>query len=202
MTHAKNDDKLSQYNEFFSIAYKFNINITPLTTEQVTNFDDFTQSMPMPFQMASDIELLSQNSVKKTGATSDLPSEVIYLLNLQSKKVDLLMDYLLSQQDDSKCRYKANSFGGGGLSFESDEAFPLNQFLEVKIFMLQRHCAIFCYAEVIEVSPCQGKTGKHVHKVVFHFIRESDRESLVRYSLKEQSKQLQSLANERNNQNS
>ena len=35
------------------------------------------------------------------------------------------------------------------------------------------------------------------HKVIFHFIREEDQETLVRHSLHQQSKQLQELAQKR-----
>ncbi|MGB0937726.1 MAG: PilZ domain-containing protein [Colwellia sp.] len=201
MTEKKVKSKFDQYNEFFSIKYPFSINITPLSNEQVSSYESFSQAMPIAFKMASDIEEINQSSHQKTTSSSDFPAKLTEVLNLQSQKIDLLMDFILSQEDDKTRRFKGLSFGGGGLSFESRTAFELEQFLEIKLFMLHRHCAIFCYAQVIESTIKNKEPEKYEHKVVFHFIRDSDRESLVRFSLKEQSKQLQHLANERSNSN-
>ena len=199
MNTQKNNTKLAQYDEFFSIDYAFSINVSPLTSSQIVNYDDFIQQMPVSFKMASDIEKLNQGSIKSTNSSSELSLQVINLLNLQSQKIDLLMNFILCQQDDINFRHQATAFGGGGLSFMSETAFALEQFLAVKIFMPHIHCAIFCYGQVIDVAPSNNnETSGYVHKVVFHYIRESDRESLVRYSLKEQSKQLQSLSKKRN----
>ena len=55
--------------------------------------------------------------------------------------------------------------------------------------------AVYCYGEVIEVEEVEGN---YLHKVIFHFIQEDDREVLVRTSLHIQSRQLQSLAQQRN----
>ena len=65
----------------------------------------------------------------------------------------------------------------------------------MKIFLLDEHSAVYCYAEVIDVVQ---ELGAYLHKVIFHFIREDDREVLVRTSLHKQSKQLQRLAKQRN----
>ena len=66
--------------------------------------------------------------------------------------------------------------------------------LEMKIFLLQENCAVFCYGEVIAIEQLDNT---YHHKVIFHHIRDEDRETLVRTSLHEQSKQLQVLAQQR-----
>ncbi|HBY86054.1 MAG TPA: PilZ domain-containing protein, partial [Colwellia sp.] len=107
----------------------------------------------------------------------------------------LLIGYILSQQDEVQHRYQGIKFGGGGIKFMTPKAFTIGQLLELKIFLLESHCAIYCYGEVIEV---ESESEQFTHKVIFHFIREEDRETLVRSSLHEQSKQLQKLAKLRN----
>lgn len=106
-----------------------------------------------------------------------------------------MIGYILSQQDDEEHRYQGVKFGGGGLLFTTKKAFELAQLLEMKIFLLNQNCAVYCYGEVIEIKQ---EEENHLHKVIFHFIREDDREILVRNSLHEQSKQLQLLAQQRN----
>ena len=65
----------------------------------------------------------------------------------------------------------------------------------MKIFLASENCAVYCFGEIIEVLK---KEDEYQHKVIFHFIREDDREVLVRTSLHEQSRQLQLLAKQRN----
>jgi len=189
------EQKLAEYNEFFSIEHDFSINILPLEKHQVTSFEQFEKAMPTPFKMASDMDSIDQAALRPLQALSGIAGQLVEFLNHQSAKIDLLIGYILSQQDDEQHRYQGVKFGGGGLLFDSNSSFSIGQLLEMKIFFTKENCAVFCYGEVIEVQKindfCQ-------HKVVFHFIREDDREILVRNSLHEQSKKLQQLAQQRN----
>jgi len=189
------EQKLAEYNEFFSIEHDFSINILPLEKHQATSFEQFEIAMPTPFKMASDMGSIDQAALRPLQALSGVTGQLVDFLNHQSAKIDLLIGYILSQQDDEKHRYQGIQFGGGGLLFEGDSRFAVGQLLEMKVFLSKENCAVFCYGEVIEV---QDINEIFHHKVVFHFIREDDREILVRNSLHEQSKKLQQLAQQRN----
>jgi hypothetical protein len=189
------EEKLAKYHEFFSIDHNFSINILPLESTQVTSFEQFSANMPTPFKMASDMKSIDQSALRPLQALSGVTGQLVEFLNHQSAKIDLLIGYILSQQDDEEHRYQGIEFGGGGLLFTANKTFKLAQLLEMKIFLLNQNCAVYCYGEVIEVQQDQES---YLHKVIFHFIREDDREILVRNSLHEQSKQLQILAQQRN----
>jgi len=198
MTQMNNetiDQKLTKYHEFFSIEHDFSINILPLEITKQTSFEQFLARMPTPFKMASDIKSIDQSALRPLQALSGVTSQLVEFLNHQSAKIDLLIGYILSQQDDEEHRYQGIKFGGGGLLFTADKAFKIAQLLEMKIFLINQNCAVYCYGEVIEIQ--QDQTS-YLHKVIFHFIREDDREILVRNSLHQQSKQLQTLAKQRN----
>jgi hypothetical protein len=198
MTQMNNEtieQKLAKYHEFFSIEHDFSINILPLEPTKVTNFEQFLANMPTPFKMASDMKSIDQSALRPLQALSGVTGQLVEFLNHQSAKIDLLIGYILSQQDDEEHRYQGIKFGGGGLLFTSEKAFKLAELLEIKVFLLNQNCAIYCYGEVIEI---QQENESYLHKVIFHFIREDDREILVRNSLHEQSKQLQLLAKQRN----
>lgn len=188
-------EKLIKYNEFFSIEHEFSINILPIPEHKAINYEEFLANMPMPFKMASDMSSIDQAALRPLQALSGIASQLVDFLNQQSKKIDLLIGYILSQQDEEKHRYQGLKFGGGGLLFTANKAFDLEQLLEMKIFLLNQNHAVYCYGEVIEIEQVQND---YMHKVIFHFIREEDREVLVRTSLHEQSKQLQALAQQRN----
>jgi len=201
MTKTQNEtieQKVAKYHEFFSIEHNFSINVLPLESSKVTTLEQFLADMPTPFKMASDMKSIDQSALRPLQALSGVTGQLVEFLNHQSAKIDLLIGYILSQQDDDEHRYQGVEFGGGGLIFAADKAFELAQLLEMKIFLLNKNCAVYCYGEVIEV---QQNQESYLHKVIFHFIREEDREILVRNSLHEQSKQLQILAQQRNEDN-
>lgn len=204
---SKNEQKLQQYHEFFAIEYDFTLNIMPLEASEVTSFECFIKSMPMPFKLASDMITIDQAALRPLQALTGVTGQLVDFLNHQSQKIDLLIGYILSQQDEEQHRYKGIKFGGGGVKFTASSAFELSQKLEIKIFLLENNCAVYCYGEVIEVTEVISKENQETeakkeyqHKVIFHFIREDDREVLVRTSLHEQSKQLQKLSQKRNQQ--
>ena len=187
--------KLIKYNEFFSIEHDFSINILPIEANTVASYEQFIENMPTPFKMASDMSSIDQAALRPLQTLSGVASQLVEFLNYQSKKIDLLIGYILKQEDDVKYRYQGLKFGGGGLLFTASTAFELTQLLEVKIFLQNENYAVYCYAEIIEIEQAGND---FLHKAVFHFIREEDREALVRTSLHEQSKQLQALALQRN----
>ena len=189
------EQKLAKYHEFFAIEHDFTINILPLAEHKSISFSQFIADMPTPFKMASDMSSIDQAALRPLQALSGVASQLVEFLNYQSTKIDLLIGYILSQQDDEKHRYQGIKFGGGGLLFTAEQPFALTQLLEMKIFLLTENCGVYCYGEVIEV---EQQLDNFLHKVIFHFIREEDREVLVRTSLHEQSKQLQALAQQRN----
>jgi hypothetical protein len=195
MNKETTEQKLIKYNEFFSIEHDFSINILAIDKNQITTYDEFINSMPTPFKMASDMSNIDQAALRPLQALSGVAGKLVEFLNHQSSKIDLLIGYILKQEDDEKHRYQGVKFGGGGLLFTSKTAFEPSQLLELKIFLQNENYAVYCYGEVIEIKEVDHN---YLHKVIFHFIREDDREVLVRTSLHEQSKQLQALASQRN----
>lgn len=195
-------DKIAQFDEFFSIEHPFNINVKTIETDQYKTFEQFTAAIPLPFKMASDVVTLDQAALRPLQAISGVAGQLVEFLNHQAHKIDLLVGYILSQQDNEELRYQGTRFGGGGIIIGSENTFDLGQMLELKIFFLEDNCAVFCIGEVVEIDDSQkgGSESNTLHKIVFQHIREEDREILVRTSLHQQSKQLQNLAKKRNDE--
>lgn len=197
MATSEDKTKLAQFDEFFSIDYRFNINALALSSAHLPSYEQFLNDMPTPFKIASEISTLDQSALRPLQAVAGVASQLMEYLNHQAQKMDLLVGYILSQQDNDNERYQAVKFGGGGIIFQSENesAFNLGDYLELKLFFTEDNSAIYCLGEIVASEP----TEKHMqYKVVFHHIREEDREALVRLSLHQQSKQLQALAQQRN----
>lgn len=200
MPTTTDQTKLAQFTEFFIIDKKFNVNIHKIT-DKLQSFEQFIAKMPQPFKLASDVNIIDQSALRSIKSLSNVAKQLTEFLNFQSQKITLLTNYILSQQDEEENRYQGIKFGGGGIIFLAKNAFTLNELLEIKIFLLEDNCAVYCCGEVIAVNevkpPENSEETLFEHQVIFHFIREEDRELLVKASLHEQSKQLQSLAKKR-----
>ncbi|MFB1015556.1 MAG: PilZ domain-containing protein [Alteromonadaceae bacterium] len=193
--------KLTQFNEFFSIDHNFNVNVTPIDNQSLLTFEQFMQKMPLPFKIASDIAHIDQAALRPLqGISSNAAGQLIEYLHHQTQKIDLLIGYIISQQDVEENRFQGINFGGGGIIFHSNQPFKLGQMLELKVFLENNSNAVYCMGEVIDTNSNDDSSIEskvYQVKVVFHYIKEDDREILVRASLHEQSKQLQALTKNR-----
>lgn len=196
MTTPEQQDKLAQFDEFFSINFAFNINAELIDSTKIPEYQQFIQDMPAPFKIASEANSLDQSALRPLQTVSGVATQLMDYLNHQAKKIDLLVGYILSQQDEENKRFQAIKFGGGGIIFKENTltTFNTGDYLELKLFFTDENSALYCIGEI--VSSELVATEKH-HKVIFHHIREEDRETLVRNSLHQQSKQLQALAQQR-----
>jgi hypothetical protein len=193
-----NKNKSAQFEEFFSINYPFSINAVIIEPETSLSYQDFMNTMPMPFKMASEIITLDQAALRPLQTIGSVAGQLVDYLHHQAQKIDLLVSYILSEQDNEQHRYQGSHFGGGGVIFTSKHSFSVGQFLELKIFLHDDNCAIYCCGEIISASSQSDELTSY--KVIYHHIREEDREILVRCSLHQQSKQLQALAQKRNDE--
>jgi len=192
------ENKSAKFDEFFSINYPFNVNATIMDADTPQSYQAFMNTMPMPFKMASEIITLDQAALRPLQTIGSVAGQLVDYLHHQAQKIDLLVSYILSEQDNEKQRYQGTHFGGGGVIFSSKNNFIVGQFIELKIFLLDDNCAIYCCGEIISASVDNNEVTNY--KVIYHHIREEDREILVRCSLHQQSKQLQILAQQRNDE--
>lgn len=198
MNTIEQQEKLSQFTEFFTISHNFSVNIEKQNAQTVITDNAFISAIPLPFMLASDNATIDQKALRPIQNLSTSASQLVDYLHHQANKIDLLVNYILSQHDDSEKRFQGIEFGGGGFSFLANKAFELGDNLVIKLFMLDENCAVYCHGEIIEKVAFENSEDTYKYKVIFEKIREEDREILVRTSLHIQSKQLQLLAKQRN----
>jgi hypothetical protein len=196
MTTADHQTKIAQFDEFFSINYTFNINASVIDLAQLPNYQQFIENMPAPFKIAAEVNTADENALRALQAVTGVSSPLMDYLKHQAKKMDLLVGYILSQENDASTRYQAIKFGGGGIIFKTTAAnlFNTGDFLELKLFFADENTALYCFGEIVSNEIVDSESQ---YKVIFHHIRVEDQEALVRHSLHQQSKQLQALAQQR-----
>lgn len=186
---AVQQDKLDQYREYYTIEHRLNVNVLPLQAGfELPDVEDIINHMPYAFRMAGELATIETKALRPLRHLGDHAAELADYLNQQSKKIDLMMSYILHQQDDESQRYTSIEFGGAGLAILSQSPLNIGESYELKIFIEEEATAIFCYGEVIQCDPID----ENAYRIAFIYsrIREEDQESLVRASLHLQTRQL------------
>lgn len=148
---------------------------------------EFESNMPYAFRIASELSEIESQALKPLRSMGDKLDELVTYLQLQARKIDLMMSYILIQQDDEQYRAQAVKFGGGGLVVAQKNSVDVGQIAELKVFLEQEAAAVYCLGEVIEVVLIDDLY--HISYVYTH-IRDQDQELLVRASLHLQTSQL------------
>lgn len=184
-----------QYHDYFVIEHRIHANIRPLDID-VPDAEQFVHMIPEPFLMAGELAALDRSALKPLAKLGEMAEELALYLRAQAKKIDIMMRYILMQQDDPSHRCFTQSYGGSALSYYSHTALAPLQLIEVKLFLEQSDGAVYCLAQVIscEAVAEQPAAGAFLIQATFCQIRDEDRELLVRASLHQQSKQLKRKA--------
>ncbi|MCW8090614.1 PilZ domain-containing protein [Alteromonas sp. ASW11-130] len=196
MDNLSLEQKQAQFDEFFMIAHPLKINITPLDDDfTLPDTGELDDVMPYAFRIANEMSSIQSQALRPLRGLSDHATELVDYLHLQSRKIDLMMSYILQQQDEPDTRFEALKFGGGGIVVHHHDVIPVGTKAELKLFLNEEAAAIFCYGEVIT---CQQAEDEYHIAFIFNRIREEDQELLVRASLHLQTQQLRKRSQKRN----
>lgn len=184
-----------QYHDYFVIEHRIHANIRPLDIS-VPDDEQFLKMIPEPFLMAGELAALDRSALKPLAKLGEMAEELALYLRAQARKIDIMMRYILMQQDDPQHRCFTHSYGGSALCYHSNVALNTLQLIEVKLFLEQSDGAVYCLAQVIscEAADSQSADGQFLVKATLCQIRDEDRELIVRASLHQQSRQLKRKA--------
>lgn len=202
------DEKRARFNEYFAVKANLNVNVIPLPEQFILPDEAHIEEyMPYAFQLASDISDIETKALRPLRNLSDHAATLAEYLNHQSRKIDLMMSYILRQEDQQEFQYRSVSFGGSGLTILSPGPMEPGSLYELKIFLDSEASAVFCYGEVIQCEPitedsvnnqdkaCNPDSEQYNVSLIFSRIREQDQELLVRASLHLQAQQLRKTRN-------
>lgn len=195
MENLSLEEKKTQFDEYFSIQHNVNINVKPLAEgESVPSEASLEQAMPYAFRVASEMASIEVQALRPLRHLSDHAESLAEYLNHQARKIDLMMSFILHQQDEPDHRFSTIKLGGGGVIIKSSTAMNIGSQAELKLFLDTEAAAIFCYGEVIT---CENVEDDYHIAFVFNSIREQDQELLVRASLHLQTQQLKKRAQDK-----
>lgn len=175
--------------EYFTVHHKMTVNVEPLPAEEsIPSFGQFESEVPTPFLVASEfssLDLLNDNARNEL-KNNDF-KHVIALLDTQNAKLNLLLTFMLAQQDIEHYRHQTTSFGASQFSYTA--ASPLNEGTNVRIKLFLDHpaAAIFSYGHVTQ---CEPKEEQYLITVKYDLLRDLDQDLLIRAALYQQQKLL------------
>ncbi|GGD55454.1 PilZ domain-containing protein [Lacimicrobium alkaliphilum] len=182
------EQKQQQFNDFFRIKHPIKAAMRELGEDfSPPDPEHLNDSMPYAFRIASEMSALETAALRPLRNLGEHAGELVKFLNHQSRKIDLMMSYVLQQQMADEHQYDTASFGGGGLILISKKPLDLQTQCELRLFLEEEACGIFCYGEVIT---CEKVEDQYHISLFFSSIREEDQELLVRASLHLQTQQL------------
>lgn len=185
--------------EFFIVHHAMKANIEPLTADfAVPNLEELDAETPAPFIVASEFSRLDplQESARAELKTSEL-RHVIELLDTQNAKLNLLLSYMLSQQDNPKFAVVTESFGASRFTYRSSAAVDLDLAVRAKLFLEHPAAAIYCYGTVVQ---CQAHPEYgYLVEVKFSRLKETDQDLLIKAALFQQQKLLRQRSLDRGN---
>lgn len=189
---------MNEESSYFSVAYQLNLNVAPLPwASSLPEYGDFINAIPESFRLASASQNRIENITTSLQTLGEAGIALQHYLHAQADKLNMLMSYVLSLQDDSNKRTHTTHFGGSQLQFIWPEPLRPEQLVEIKLFIPEEATAIYCYGKVKEITDHQQSFNIACE---YALIREEDQETLVRASLHVQSKLLQERAKARHHQ--
>jgi hypothetical protein len=185
------DSKKEQFSAFYLIAYPIKANIVDITQQQFSQSAlEFEKHMPYAFKIAGEMADIQSKALKPLRGLGEKLEDLVAYLQFQTKKIDLMMSFILQQQDEPEYRADAIKFGGGGCVISHTKAVNVGDVKAIKLFLETESAAIYAYGEAIEsISTDNGYELSYV----FTHIREQDQELLVRASLHLQTQALRNI---------
>jgi len=181
--------------EYFLVEHQLSLNVEALSNdESIPDTISFEAEIPAPFRMASDLASIESHNLQPLKLNNETTQALWGYLQAQNHKINTLLTYVLSQQDDKRFHFQSCAFSAGLCLFKSlDTTFTVGQNIRLKIFIPEESAAIYCYAQVSEIT-------NDTIELTYKQIREEDRELLIRTTLHIQSKQLKARAQQRSMQ--
>ena len=175
--------------EYFTVHHPMTVNVEPLADDATyPTFEEFEGEIPAAFLVASEFSSLDQlNEAARAELKSNDFKHVIQLLDTQNGKLNLLLTFMLSQQDNQTLRHETISFGASQFSYKASQSFAIGRKLRVKLFLDHPAAAIYCYGSV---SQSTEDDKQHIISVKYDLLRDLDQDLLIKAALYQQQKLL------------
>ena len=204
----------AQYQEYYAVREPLDINVVPFHTQPATKAsseqapsgqslpteEEFVAQIPEVFRLASELQVVDAIALAQLRNLGEAAQIISDVLNQQNRKLNALLGYVLRSEDQPDQHKVAYEYGGAGVGFASDSAYPLGQLIELKLFLTAESAAIYSLAEIIRCetsTESELESPKYRVTALFRRISDEDRELMIKASLHAQTRLLKKHAKAR-----
>ncbi|RYV01985.1 hypothetical protein SOPP22_10420 [Shewanella sp. OPT22] len=187
---------IDESSSYFSVPHKFKAYLKPWpTSTELPSLNELQNLQSVGLQLLSEVKAVESSSLIQLRALENDAKTVVDYLKLQSKKIDLILQYVLEAEHQEGTSSLGTKFGGGGIEIITDIEPNIDQHFEVTIFIRDELVAVLAIATVTSVTQTEDEHWKA--ELSFSRILEADVEILVKASLGVQQKMLKARTKNR-----
>ncbi len=196
MSDQKDKNLEKDRRKFFRLDDKVNLSFELLTEEEMpsrineltfglTDLTVLTRMSSITQQLAATLHRIDQRE----------PDIADYLRGLNEKIELLAQSYLSKNSELTDLPKQIANLSAGGIAFTVDEAIELGAPLEVKLLLFPSYTGILVIGRVVSCDP--SDIGGYQVRIDFEYIRDNDRDALIRHILRRQGELLRRMREER-----
>ncbi|MCJ8304537.1 hypothetical protein [Shewanella sp.] len=180
---------------YFSVKHDFSAYLSPWPKEQALPTEHELRAMlPTGLLLINEVKSLESDCLLQLRHLDDEAKTVVDYLKLQSRKIDLVLQYVLEREQHEGEQYRGAYFGGSGIRIISDTQLIENAQFKITLHIRDELVALLCFVKVTVSEPLDTDDNQascqYISNLEFTQILETDVEQLVKASLSVQQKQL------------
>ncbi|MCL1077572.1 hypothetical protein D5R81_06385 [Parashewanella spongiae] len=185
-------------NPYFSVPHSFKAFLTLWPKDQGLPTENELQGLQsIGLQLLSEVKNVESNCLMQLRQLESDTKSVVDYLKLQSKKIDLILQYVLESEPQDGEPALGLKFGGGGIEVLTDFSAQIGQHYKSTVFIRDELIALLAITSVDDCQPHPNEANKWVLTLSFQQIIEADVELLVKASLSVQQKMLKKRSQNR-----
>lgn len=177
-------------NTYFSVAHPFVVYLEPWEASQgFPEPENIKHLQSIGLKLVNEVKEVESNCLLQVRKMENDAKSIVDYLNLQSRKIDLVLYFMLEQEVRHGQSCSGTHFGGSGFHVKSNTALQKDSYFKANIFIRDELVNLICIAKVTDCN----KTEKNPdYEVSFDFkvILSTDIEQLVQASLRVQQRLL------------
>jgi len=186
---------LTESTPYFSVTHDFTAYLTQWPDDSPLPSESQLRSMlPTGLLLISDVKALEADCLMQLRQFDDEAKAIIDYLKLQSRKIDLVLQHVIEQEQREGEQHRGVSFGGSGIRIMGNAALEVGKHYKISLHIKEELIALLCFVKVSsnQAADASDDSAKNqfITDLEFTQILDSDVEQLVKASLSIQQKYL------------
>ncbi|MCW8955996.1 MAG: PilZ domain-containing protein [Gammaproteobacteria bacterium] len=177
---------------FFRIEDEICLEVSEVTEQEYQNApDELVKVQQSAFALSATFATMNHNHIPMMNSIRTSFPEIAQYLDLMNRKIDSLSQHLLNEEllCSDKNKLKVN-ISASGIAFDSNQTYPLNQPLMLRLVLLPEKIGIEVFGRVVNIQSSADSSDITHISVDFEHIRDTDQELLIKHNLNKQMQEL------------